>query len=69
MTARDTGAALLHLANTRILLEKARVHARIMGSTEGDDIEGQVRTTLRDTNSQRCTTCGFPYLRGFGRLS
>ncbi len=39
----------------------------IMGSTEGDDIEGQIRTTLRDANSQRCTTCGFPYPRGFGR--
>jgi hypothetical protein len=49
---QEIQARLSHLENIRILLEEARVHARSMGSPEGDRIEGQIRTTLRDTNRQ-----------------
>ena len=43
---------LSHLENIRLLLEEARVHARNMDSPEGYRIEGQIRTTLRETNRQ-----------------
>jgi len=45
-------AWLSQLENIRILLEEARVHAREMGSPEGDRIEGQIRATLREVNRQ-----------------
>ena len=40
------------LENIRLLLEEARVHARNMDSPEGYRIEGQIRTTLSETNRQ-----------------
>jgi hypothetical protein len=49
---QEIQARLSHLENIRILLEEARVHARNMGSPEGDSLEGKIRTTLRDTNRQ-----------------
>ena len=49
---QEIQARLSHLENIRILLEEARVHARNMDSPEGDHIEGQIRTTLGDTNRQ-----------------
>jgi hypothetical protein len=49
---QEIQAWLTELENIRILLEEARVHARNMGSPEGDRIEGQIRTTLRETNRQ-----------------
>jgi hypothetical protein len=49
---QEIQARLSHLENIRILLEEARVHARNISSPEGDSIEGQIRTTLRDTNRQ-----------------
>jgi hypothetical protein len=45
-------ARLSQLENIRILLEEARVHARQMGSPEGDRIEGQIRATLREVSRQ-----------------
>jgi hypothetical protein len=49
---QEIQAQLSHLENIRLLLEEARVHARNMDSPEGDRIEGQIRTTLRDINRQ-----------------
>jgi hypothetical protein len=49
---QEIQAWLLQLENIRILLEEARVHAREMGSPEGDRIEVQIRTTLREVNRQ-----------------
>ncbi len=49
---QEIQAWLTDLENIRILLEEARVHARNMGSPEGDRIEGQIRTTLREANRQ-----------------
>ncbi len=49
---QEIQARLSHLENIRILLEEARVHARNMDSPEGDRIEGQIGTTLGDTNRQ-----------------
>jgi hypothetical protein len=49
---QEIQAWLSHLENIRILLEEARVHARNMGSPEGNRIEVQIRTTLRETNRQ-----------------
>jgi hypothetical protein len=49
---QEIQARLSRLENIRILLEEARVHAREMGSPEGDRIEGQIRTTLREVNQQ-----------------
>jgi len=49
---QEIQAWLSHLENFRILLEEARVHGRNMGSFEGDRIEVQVRTTLREANTQ-----------------
>jgi hypothetical protein len=49
---QELQAWLTELENIRILLEEARVHARNMGSPEGDRIEGHIRTTLRETNRQ-----------------
>ena len=44
-------ARLSHLENIHILLEEARVYKN-MGGREGDRIEGQIRTMLRDANRQ-----------------
>jgi len=49
---QEIQAWLTELENIKILLEEARVHARNMGSPEGDRVEGQIRTTLRDVNRQ-----------------
>ena len=49
---QEIQAWLSQLENIRILLEEARVHARQMGSPEGDRIEGQIGATLREVNRQ-----------------
>lgn len=43
-------ARLSCLGNVRILLEEARIHARNMGSPEGERLQVQIRTMLRDAN-------------------
>ena len=49
---QEIQAWLTELENIKILLEEARVHAKNMGSPEGDRVEGQIRTTLREVNRQ-----------------
>ncbi len=34
----------------RVLLEEARAHARAIGDTEGERIEAEIKTTLREVN-------------------
>ena len=49
---QEIQARLSRLENIPTLLEEARVRARNRGGREGDRMEGQIRTTLRDTNRQ-----------------
>ena len=62
---QEIQARLSHLENICILLEEARVYGRNMGSPEGDRLEGQIRTSS-GRSTDRYTTCGLLYLRGFG---
>jgi hypothetical protein len=47
---REIQARLAELENMRVLLEEARAHARAIGDTEGERIEAEIETTLREVN-------------------
>ena len=47
---REIQARLAKLENMRVLLEEARAHARAIGDTEGERIEAEIETTLREVN-------------------
>lgn len=47
---REIQARLAELENMRVLLKEARAHARAIGGTDGERIEVEIRTTLREVN-------------------
>ncbi len=47
---REIRARLPELEGMRVLLEEARGHARSIGGTDGERMEAEIKTTLREVN-------------------
>ena len=47
---REIRARLQELEDMGVLLEESRGHARSIGGTDGDRIEAEIKTTLREVD-------------------
>ena len=56
---QEIQARLAELENMRVLLEEARAHARVIGDTEGERVEAEIETTLREVNKLMFDLCAF----------